>query len=219
MPALFKGFAKDSLRFFKELQANNNKAWFDANRARYDSGIKGPAHALMEDLLAGTKKFLPELNQGKVMRINRDIRFSRDKSPYKTHAALLLWSDKATGPGHSHFYLSFGADGLVLGNGLHGFENNQRDAFRKALVDPKKGAEFTRIAASLKGYQFGEQKYKKVPKGFDPKHKNAPFLLYDGIYVYAELPVPKEAYGPGLVPFCLKHYKNFVPFHQWMNKV
>jgi uncharacterized protein (TIGR02453 family) len=216
---IFQGFSKDAPRFFKELAQNNNSAWFNANRSRYDEGVKRPAHALMEDLLAGIKKVVPGVDQGKVMRINRDIRFSRDKSPYKTHVALLLWDDKMQGPGASYLYFHLGADKLILGSGVHEFEDGHRSAFRQALVHPKKGAEFSRIVAKLKAYELGDKFYKKTPKGFDPAHKNAEYLLYSGMHVSAELPVPKEAFGPSLTAFCLKHYKNFAAFHRWMTNV
>jgi uncharacterized protein (TIGR02453 family) len=216
---LFTGFTKDTPRFFKELGANNNSAWFNANRSRYEAAVKKPAHALMEDLLAGMKKALPEVNQGKVMRINRDIRFSRDKSPYKTHVAMLLWDDKMSGPGASYLYFHLGADKLILGSGVHEFEGAHRAAFRQALVHPKKGAEFSRIVAKLKAYELGDKFYKKIPKGFDPAHKNAEYLLYSGMHVSLETSVPKEAFGPALTALCLKYYKQFAPFHRWMTNV
>jgi uncharacterized protein (TIGR02453 family) len=216
---IFQGFSKDTLKFFKELARNNKSAWFNANRSRFEAAIKKPAHALMEDLLLGMKKVLPEVRQGKVMRINRDIRFSRDKSPYKTHVAMLLWDDKMQGRGACYLYFHLGGDKLIVGSGVHNFEDGHRAVFRQALVDPKKGAEFSRIVAKLGAYQLGEKAYKKIPKGFDPAHKNAEYLLYNGMYVSAELPVPKEAFGPGLTALCLKHYKQFAPFHRWMTQV
>src|SRR5271170_2375848 len=100
--ATFQGFSKDTVGFLKDLARNNNTQWFHANRERYEETVKKPSLGFLGALIYGLKKILPEVKDGKVMRINRDIRFSKDKSPYKTHIALMLWDENMKGKGCSH---------------------------------------------------------------------------------------------------------------------
>src|SRR5688572_32780132 len=83
-------FDKSALRFFTQLKKNNNKPWFEANRAHYEGKVREPMRALIDEMNGRFAKFAPEIcgdSKRGMFRINRDIRFSKDKSPYKTHAA------------------------------------------------------------------------------------------------------------------------------------
>ncbi len=91
--AEFKGFGKKALPFFKALAFHQSKAWFDENRALYESDVVEPMIALLDDLTAAfAKKKLPLRADGKksVFRIHRDVRFAKDKHPYKTHAGAVM---------------------------------------------------------------------------------------------------------------------------------
>jgi uncharacterized protein (TIGR02453 family) len=115
-------FSEDYYRFFKELEANNHKEWFDLNRKRYEENIKKPFKNFVEHLISKVHEIDPEVNllaKNSIMRINRDIRFSKDKTPYKLHCAALISrggkKDLST-PGQ---FFSIGLSGLEVYGGLY----------------------------------------------------------------------------------------------------
>ena len=101
----FQGFGKGACRFYEELAEDNSRDWFAANRARYEAEVRAPLEYLLDDLA-------DEFGEGKVFRPNRDVRFSKDKSPYKTNAAAVIEG----GSGHA-LYMQISADGLMIGGG------------------------------------------------------------------------------------------------------
>lgn len=127
-PAFFK--------FFDELTKNNNKEWFDANRERYENDVKKPFKKLIEDLTKKLGKDIPGLNQEihkSIFRINRDIRFSKDKSPYKNNVAA-VFSKKGTQdidfPG---FYLHIGSKEILVGGGKYEVSKEQLAKIRQEI--------------------------------------------------------------------------------------
>ena len=117
-------FTRGALEFFSELHAHNNREWFLANKGRYEQEVQQPFLRLIADLAPTLKKIAPGFladprpNGGSMMRIYRDIRFSKDKSPYKTYAAAHFWTKRGkheTGPA---FYLRLEPRGSVLGGGI-----------------------------------------------------------------------------------------------------
>ena len=86
-------FTKDFIGFFSDLENNNNRDWFHENKKRYETSVKGPFESLVSALISELSKVYPEMTitpKDAIFRINRDIRFSKDKSPYKTHMAALI---------------------------------------------------------------------------------------------------------------------------------
>ncbi|HWB63467.1 MAG TPA: DUF2461 domain-containing protein [Chitinophagales bacterium] len=109
-------------KFFDGLTKNNNKEWFEKNRPVYENEVKKPFRQLMEDLTVKLSKDLPELNRDvakAVFRINRDIRFSKDKSPYKNHVAGVLSRKGTKDEDYPGFYVHLGADDLMVGGGKY----------------------------------------------------------------------------------------------------
>ena len=93
------------------------------------------------------------------------------------------------------------------------------EAYRQSVVHPKYGPALTKAVTAIKknkDYYVGEPHYKKTPPGYDPAHKNAEFLLYDGLYAGVELPVSEELFSEGLVDLCFEHYKKMLPLHRWL---
>ncbi|MHA1908382.1 MAG: DUF2461 family protein, partial [Candidatus Thorarchaeota archaeon] len=152
------------------------------------------------------------------MRIYRDIRFSKDKTPYKTRIGIIFWE----GPGkkmlHSGFHLGFSDDMLVVHGGMHGFTKEMLPKYRAAVVADKSGKDLEKIVTKLKesGYSIGGVHYKKVPRGFDPEHERANFLLHNGLYAgFSKIP-RKALKSPELVDHCFEHFKIMSPLHNWL---
>lgn len=219
---MFTGFPKEALTFFKGLKKNNNKTWFHKNKAQYDQAIMEPARAFVEDMghrlmsIAPHIYAEPQVNRS-IYRINRDIRFSKDKTPYKTHLALWFWEGgnrkEATG-----FYFGLSDDHVFVGAGMHCFSKPILEEYQQSLVSKRHGDEFSKIAKHLekKGYILHGERYKRVPRGFDPDHKNAEYLKHKGLYVGIEQSVPKEVHSDKLLDYAFKHYKAVAPLHEWL---
>jgi len=139
----FPGFSADSFLFFEELAPHNNKAWFDLNRSRYEQHVVGTFRGLLQDLAPFVAKLNPHFEvggktNGNFSRINRDIRFSKDKSPYKSNYYLYLY-DSRHDRGHAgRLYVGLSADCLTVGFSIYGSWRGPKGAletlFRKRVV-------------------------------------------------------------------------------------
>ncbi|MFJ6775160.1 DUF2461 domain-containing protein, partial [Kitasatospora sp. NPDC091257] len=154
----FSGWPAEALDFYEHLEADNSKTFWQAHKARYEDAVRTP----MEQLLADLE---PEFGPGKVFRPNRDIRFSADKSPYKTHIGAHL-----EGGG----YIQLSADGLACGNGLYRLAPDQLERYRAAVAEDLGGAELERVIASVERAGprvVGRDSLKSAPRGY-PKDQN-----------------------------------------------
>ena len=132
----FSAFPDETLQFLNGLAHNNTKEWFEANRALYEAGYVAPARAFVEALgprlkqISPAVKYEPKIN-GSIARINRDVRFSRDKSPYKTHLDLWFWHGEKRGWDRPGFFMRITPNRLFLGSGMHQFEDRMPPIFAR----------------------------------------------------------------------------------------
>jgi uncharacterized protein (TIGR02453 family) len=175
----FPGFPPDTLKFFRALKRNNDRDWFLPRKEIFESKARAPMFELVEALNAQLAEFAPDYitdPKKAVYRIYRDVRFSADKSPYKTHLAAVFpkrSGDRGSSPG---FYFSVSPEGVGVAGGLYDPQPDQivavrnwlaenHAAFRKACQAPEK----------LMGKITGDA-LQRVPKGFDPEHPAAELL-------------------------------------------
>ena len=139
----FQGFTADSFLFFEELARNNQKAWFDANRARYDQHVVGAFRGLLEALTPALLNLNPHFEvggktNGSFSRINRDIRFSKDKSPYKSNYYLYVYDGRQDRGHAGRLYVGLSADCLTVGFSIYGSWRGPKGAletvFRKRVA-------------------------------------------------------------------------------------
>lgn len=222
-PSRFSGFQQGCLNFFAELAVNNNKAWFDAHKAEYEKEVLAPARAFVVAMgarlqhIAPAVKADPRVNKS-LFRIYRDVRFSRDKSPYKTHMGLWFWEGGEKRMACPGFYFHLEPAKMMLGCGFYQFPPHVLDAYRQAVVHPAHG---TALAAALEdaaaaGFGIGGQHYKRVPRGFDAGHPNVELLLHTGLYVYEETEVPDVLQTSALPDYCFERYAKMAPVHEWL---
>jgi uncharacterized protein (TIGR02453 family) len=222
----FNGFSKELTTFFKNLKKNNSKEWFDKHRQDYDTYIIEPARefvvAMGEKLrnIAPSVNAIPKVNAS-LFRINRDTRFSKDKSPYKTNMGLWFWDGSGKRMECSGFYFHLEEKKLMLGVGVYMFPKTLIQTYRDAVVDKKYGRQLTKAVKELtiKGYKVDGKHYKRVPHGYDDAHPNTEFLLYNGLHAMIEDDIPVAFYTPDIVDYAYKHYKNMVPIHNWLKTV
>lgn len=166
----FAGFGPEALPFFKALGFHQSKEWFDENRATYDRQIKDPFGDLVEDLAAAFAKTGVPLKgdrKASLFRLNRDIRFSKDKSPYKTHAGAVLTRGGAKND-KGLFYIHVSPEECFVAAGFYHPEPDDLMALRRAIVRAPK--DYDRVLAALKKTRLelsNEESLTRAPRGFE----------------------------------------------------
>jgi uncharacterized protein (TIGR02453 family) len=169
----FRGWPEDFQRFFIGLELDNSKKYFEANRRAYEESVKAPMLALVESLEG-------DFGEGKVFRINRDIRFSKDKSPYKTNIAATV------GMGHKGGYLSLNARDFMVASGRYEMSSEDLVKFRKKVAAEASGSQLALIVTNLEksGYALGGEELKRVPAPWPQDHPRAALLRRKSLYVW-----------------------------------
>lgn len=185
-------FADDYLNFFKELAANNNKEWFDANRKRYETIVKEPFKKFVGDLIQEMAKREPEIEiQAKdaIFRINRDIRFSKDKTPYKLNNSAIVSKAGRKDKNYPGIYIEFSPDKLRFYGGVYVPDTKQVQKIRTAILHKNKALNTIISEPDFKKH-FGEiqgEKNKRIPPEFRELAEIQPLLYNKQWYYYAEL--------------------------------
>ena len=169
----FAGWPKPALQFFHGLKRDNSKAYFEAHRQVYEEQVRQPMEALLGELEKDLGQ--PDI-EVKIFRLNRDLRFSPDKRPYKEHLGAYLSNTRAGG-----MYLQVSDDGLYLAIGSHEMAPDQLTRYRDAVAG-KDGEKLARIVGALvkDGYQVTEPSFKRVPAGYPTDHPRGDLLRCKG---------------------------------------
>ena len=218
----FSGFGDPTFRFMRDLGRNNDKAWFQAHRAAYEDDLLEPSMAFIEAIGPLLAKFSPGVRAepkigGSMMRINHDIRFSKDKRPYKDHLDMMFKVGLAkTSPG---YWFRLTNKELTLGAGMHMLDKPELERYRTAVDGDRAGPELAKIVTKQEraGYDLGGEHYKRVPAGFAPDHPREALLRHAGVYVGTHMKVPPEAKTPTFPAFCAAHYKKMAPLIDWLS--
>lgn len=186
-----------SRAFLAELAENNTRDWFQANKDRYEAQQKAPALALLDDMTGPLADLAGLPITTKLFRANRDVRFSKDKTPYTTHLHM-LWAIRADGL-RPAFFFGIKADYVTAGWGYMGFEKAHLDAWR-AQVDGKQGPRLAKVVADLKaqGLRMSDPALKRVPAPFDKDHPRGDLLRQKSLTFWTD--IEDQAARDGLVP-------------------
>ncbi|SEK97289.1 TIGR02453 family protein [Blastococcus sp. DSM 46786] len=154
----FDGFPDEGLVFYEGLEADNSKAYWTAHRAGYEAHVRAPITALVEELA-------DEFGTAKVFRPYRDVRFSHDKTPYKTHQGAVV---NPEGRGAGAWYVQISADGLTVSGGCWRLESDQVARYRRAVADPLQGPRLEQEVTRLRGagWEIEGDRLVRVPAGF-----------------------------------------------------
>jgi len=220
----FQGFSKATIAFFKGLKKNNSREWFESHREVYDQEVMEPAKAFVVAMGARLREIsprimaIPKINKS-IFRLNRDTRFSSDKSPYKPNLGIYLWEGTRSRMECPGFYFHIEPPILILGAGFYIFPDWLIERYRHAVVHPQLGKELGRIVGDIKRrrqFELAGKHYKRLPPGFDASHPNAELLLYNGLHAGFETAIPDEFFRPALVDYCVEKYRPFAPLHHWL---
>jgi uncharacterized protein (TIGR02453 family) len=222
----FGGFPDATSDFLRGLTENNEKPWFERHRAEYEAYYVKPAVAFVTAIGPRLQKEVSALVQyearinGSLFRINRDVRFSRDKTPYKTNLDLWFWEGNRKGWDSTGLFMRQTPEVLYLGAGMHHFGPEQMAAYRKAVIDPKLGEKLIEVSERLEaaGLEVGADARKTVPRGFDASHERARFLLYEGFVAMWVGPLPAEIRSAIFVDWCVERFKTASPINEWLRE-
>ncbi len=223
----FAGFPEGLIGFLEDLAANNDKTWFDAHRADYESLYLEPGREFADVMAQKLDKGLRPSTfdapmTASVFRIFRDTRFSKDKTPYKTHLAV-SWGEEGRAKGEGlgyYFHLQPGS--VMVGGGMHAFSKDTLAAYRDAVVDPVRGPllrEALDAVAAAGPYQIWGETYKRVPRGYDEDHENKSLLLHSGLYAGTSERPPKQLHRSTFVKYCFDRFAALSPLLGWLEQL
>jgi uncharacterized protein (TIGR02453 family) len=171
----FGGWPEEALDFYEGLAADNSKTYWTKHKQTYDAAVLRPMTELVEELA-------PEFGETKIFRPYRDVRFSKDKTPYKTHVGALVGSG----------YVQLSARGLAAGDGMYGMAPDQLDRYRLAVAADRTGGELEDAIAAIESRGIGvggRDVLKTAPRGYPADHPRIGLLRYKGIVAWKEWPV------------------------------
>lgn len=206
----FTGFPDEAFVFYEGLCADNSKAYWIDHRSTYDTCVKAPMEALLAQLE-------PEFGPATFFRPYRDVRFSKDKTPYKEHAAAVVKDDPS---GQAALYVQVGADGLYLGGGYFHTATDQARRLRAAIAEDRTGKALAKILDGLTGTGwdiFGER-LKRLPKEYDAAHPRADLLHHKSL-VAGQLLEPAEWMStPECADRIADRWRALLPLGAWLKK-
>jgi len=171
----FRGWPNEALDFYEGLEADNSKTYWTAHKSVYEEKVLAPMTALLAELE-------PEFGGGRIFRPYRDVRFSADKSPYKTAIGATL---------EHGGYVQLSAKGLAAGAGMYQMGPAELDKYRRAVADDHSGERLRRLVDALRTRKIdvvGHETLKTVPRGYDRDHPRADLLRHKGLVSWQEWP-------------------------------
>jgi len=200
-PGTFTGFGEGAVEFYDGLEADNSKAYWTDQRAVYESDVRAPMQALLAALE-------PEFGPGKIFRPYRDVRFSADKTPYKSHCGATVGG----------FYVQVGADGLMAAAGHYQMAPDQVARFRTAVDDDRRGTDLEKRLATVHaaGITVGGEMLKTRPRGVDPGHPRMELLRHKALYGWRTWPPDDVLHEAGSVERVAATWRSLLPLTEWL---
>lgn len=198
----FAGFGEYAVEFYDGLHADNSKAYWTDRREVYERDVRGP----MQELLAACE---PEFGPGKIFRPYRDVRFSNDKTPYKTHCGATVGG----------FYVQVGSDGLMAAGGRYQMAADQVKRFREAVDDARRGTDLERRLAALEraGVAVAGERLRTRPRGVDPDHPRLELLRHKALYGSRSWPPDDALHGSECLERVVGTWRALRPLTEWLD--
>ena len=204
--AAFDGFPVAALDFYDDLEMDNTKAFWTAHKVVYDTAVKAPMTALAAALE-------PEFGSAKLFRPYRDVRFAKDKTPYKTHQGAFVQAGPGTG-----YYVQVGAPGVRVGVGFYHAEPSQLVAFRESVADDRSGPRLRRILDKLvkRGWETGGEALKTTPRGYDADHPRIDLLRHKSLTLGKSYGFEPLIHTSALLDQVRSDWREARPFVEWV---
>lgn len=207
-PTPFTGFPEEALAFYEGLEADNSRTYWNDHRDVYENAVKAPMLAMLAALEA-------EFGVAKLFRPYRDVRFSKDKSPYKTACGAVLHHTD----GEGSLYVQFSAEGLMTGGGYYQVAPDQLQRYRAAVEDDASGASLVAVVQAMRdaGYDVGAaESLKRVPRGIDPDHPRADLLRLKGLAAFRTHGTPDWLATAGTLDVVARDWRGMAALNSWL---
>jgi len=204
----FTGIPIAALDFYEDLEADNSKAFWTAHKPVYDEAVRAPLEALGAALAE-------EFGAPKVFRPYRDVRFAKDKTPYKTHQGAFVARGPATG-----WYVQIGAAGVRVGVGFYEASTPRLAAIRDAVADDRSGPQLRRILNRMvkQGWELGGETLKTTPRGYDADHPRIDLLRHKSMTLGRSYGFEPFIHTAGLLDRVREDWRAGRPFVEWVTK-
>jgi uncharacterized protein (TIGR02453 family) len=205
----FRGWPVEAVEFYEGLLADNSKTYWQAKKQTYDEDVKAPMLTLLAELE-------PTWGPGKIFRPYRDVRFSADKTPYKTHPGAVVRNDEGR---LGAWYVQLSAEGVMVGGGVWRTESDQVARYRRAVTDgvqgPRLVAEVERLTGA--GYEIGGDRLVRAPKGFEVDDEaRADLLQHKSLTVSKRWEPADWLHEPAVLDRVRTAWRDFVPLNGWL---
>jgi uncharacterized protein (TIGR02453 family) len=205
---LFEGFPVAALDFYDDLEMDNTRSFWTAHKEVYDTAVRGPMDALVAALE-------PEFGAAKVFRPYRDVRFAKDKTPYKTHQGAFVPRGPSTG-----WYVQISAAGVRVGVGFYEASSPRLAALRAAMADQRHGAKLLRIIRKLEraGWELGGETLKTAPRGYDADHPRIDLLRHKSMALNKSYGFEPVIHTAGLLDLVRADWRAGAAFVRWVEE-
>ncbi|CAB4693152.1 MAG: TIGR02453 family protein [Actinobacteria bacterium] len=204
----FEGFPVAALDFYDDLEVDNTKSFWEAHKGVYATSVKAPFTALAAALE-------PEFGSMKIFRPYRDVRFAKDKTPYKTHQGGFVGVGPATG-----WYVELSPRGLRTGAGFYEASGTRLAAFREAVAHETYGPELEGLLATVvaDGFEVGGERLKTSPRGFDADHPRIALLRHRSLTVGRSHGFGPEIHTPAALDLVRDDWRTLRPLVEWAQR-
>jgi uncharacterized protein (TIGR02453 family) len=202
----FSGFPAAALDFYDDLEMDNTRSFWEAHKHVYDEAVRAPMTALARELE-------PEFGPAKIYRPYRDVRFARDKTPYKTHQGAFIDVAPATG-----WYVQVSAPGVRVAAGFYDATSERLARVRTAIDDHRRGQQLEKLLAKLTkaGWTVGGDKLKTSPRGYDPDHSRIHLLRHKSLTVSKDYGFEPVIHTPELAVHIRDDWRATKPLITWL---
>ncbi|WP_043618278.1 DUF2461 domain-containing protein [Nonomuraea candida] len=202
----FTGFPDEAFLYYEGLEADNSKAYFTRHKALYEEAVRAPMLALTDELAA-------EFGQAHLFRPYRDMRFSKDKTPYKTHQGAFVEAMQGIG-----LYVEIGAEGLFVAGGVYSTASDQVARYRAAVDEDLSGKPLEAIAQELTaaGYELMGERLKTRPRGFDEGHPRIGLLRHKSLFAGVRFEPQEWVHTPEVRGRVERAWRAFGPLVAWL---
>ena len=208
-------FSPETLKFLRALKKNNTRDWFHENKAWYEAAWKTPANAFIEAMCFRLQAETDTEHSAKLFRIHRDIRFSKDKTPYNSHLHILFRREGSK----AGLFFGLQTDRLVLGAGMMGFDKALLTAYRDAVAGPAGETLEAEIEALLKqGGRMNAPDLARVPKPFDKEHERGELLRRKALTIWRDFDDPRAVERADTLETCARQFAVYDAFCGWLNQ-
>jgi uncharacterized protein (TIGR02453 family) len=204
----FTGFPVAALDFYDDLEVDNTKSFWMAHKSVYDESVRAPMVALTDALAA-------EFGQAKVFRPYRDVRFAKDKTPYKTHQGAFVAAGESTG-----WYVEVSPRGVRVSAGFYRADGARLAAIREAMADDRTGPALLRLLTRLRkaGFEVGGEQLTRPPRGFDKDHPRVDLLRHKQLMASRSYGFEKVIHTPALLTLVRDDWRAMRPLVRWLER-